>query len=216
MGLQERWEVRPKAPPLGEAAPPQTFRPTEAELADWEGLVAAMERRGAHRAGMARLVLPEGWVPRARGYQLAGVQATVRRPIRQHIRPTAVKGAFEHCAEPAGFGPLSAAEYQELTCRPEHTAPTGSPHQLERSYWAQHSDPAAQAPVYGADVEATLFDPRLKVFNLSKLNSRPESVLAHDSGPRLAGIHTPYLFLGMWRSTFSWHIEDMVRPLAMS
>ncbi|MCP4483793.1 MAG: hypothetical protein GY823_04425, partial [Flavobacteriaceae bacterium] len=61
-----------------------------------------------------------------------------------------------------------------------------------------------------ADVAATLFDPQQKVFNLNKMNSRPESVLSHDSGPRLAGIHTSYLFLGMWRSTFSWHVEDMV------
>ena len=68
MGPRERWVVG------GEEAPPQTFRPTEAELADWEGLVAAMEQSGAHRAGVARLLLPEGWVPRDRGYQIAELE----------------------------------------------------------------------------------------------------------------------------------------------
>ena len=38
----------------------------------------------------------------------------------------------------------------------------------------------------------------------------PSAPLFHDQGPEFGGVHDSYIFLGMWASTFSWHVEDQV------
>ena len=33
--------------------------------------------------------------------------------------------------------------------------------------------------------------------------------LLPSSSKSLPGVNTPYLYFGMWRATFAWHVEDM-------
>ena len=87
---------------MAEAAP-LTLRPTLAELGDWEGLVATMEERGAHLVGVARLVMPEGWVARRQGYSPDTIPLTIASPLTQRILPTEVRGAFDHHAGGLGL-----------------------------------------------------------------------------------------------------------------
>ena len=35
-----------------------------------------------------------------------------------------------------------------------------------------------------------------------------DSGLGDDDGLKIPGINTPYLYFGMWRTTFAWHTED--------
>ena len=42
------------------------------------------------------------------------------------------------------------------------------------------------------------------VFNLSKLPS-----ILSGMAEQITGVNLPYLYIGMWKATFSWHIEDM-------
>jgi hypothetical protein len=60
------------------------------------------------------------------------------------------------------------------------------------------------SPLYGADMPGSLFDDSTTTWNVSKLEN-----LLDCLGKKLPGVNTAYLYLGMWKSTFSWHLEDM-------
>lgn len=56
--------------------------------------------------------------------------------------------------------------------------------------------------------QGTLYTDETKVWNVGKLPSALSRLLpASDKG--LPGVNTPYLYFGMWRATFAWHVEDM-------
>jgi len=73
--------------------------------------------------------------------------------------------------------------------------------ELEQQYWS--TLPVSQ-PMYGADMAGSLFDADQDVWNLQRL---PNLLTALPR--RLPGVCAPYLYFGMWRATFSWHVEDM-------
>lgn len=45
-------------------------------------------------------------------------------------------------------------------------------------------------------------------WNIGHLNSILD-VIEEDCGVSIQGVNTPYLYFGMWKTTFSWHTEDM-------
>ena len=63
-------------------------------------------------------------------------------------------------------------------------------------------------PIYGCDVARSFTDPDLDVWNLSKLNTIL-NIVNNDLDTVIQGVNSPYLYFGMWRATFSWHVEDM-------
>ncbi|KAJ3106405.1 hypothetical protein HDU97_006390 [Phlyctochytrium planicorne] len=73
--------------------------------------------------------------------------------------------------------------------------------ELERHYWKTVT---YVAPIYGADLLGTIFGDFDDSWNLTKL----ESVLKRLD-MTLPGVNTPYLYFGMWKATFAWHLEDM-------
>lgn len=73
--------------------------------------------------------------------------------------------------------------------------------ELERIYWKTLT--YAQ-PLYGADLMGTLFDDRTEIWNLNKLPN-----LLDVLGTKVPGVNTAYLYLGMWKATFAWHLEDV-------
>ena len=190
---------------------PPTFHPTLAELADWERFVDKMEKADAQKVGIAKLVMPEDWQPREGGYSLCNLGLEVRKLLTQRIIPTKVQGAFAHEASSRKCSNrMSVANYLAMASSSQHQPPAGNFWELDQKYWERHYDPNCKPPVYGADIRASLMDPHLEVFNLDKINSRPEATLFHDQGPEFGGVHDSYIFLGMWASTFSWHVEDQV------
>ncbi|KAF8513261.1 JmjC-domain-containing protein [Hysterangium stoloniferum] len=76
---------------------------------------------------------------------------------------------------------------------------------LERMYW--RSCGFGKAPWYGADMKGSLFTPATKHWNVATLPSALSRLLGSDS--QISGVNTPYLYFGMWRATFAWHVEDM-------
>lgn len=76
---------------------------------------------------------------------------------------------------------------------------------LDRQYWKTVNK---SVPIYGSEVDATLFDDHCKTWNLNRLDSILDYV-REDYGVEIGGVTTPYLYFGMWKSTFAFHPEDM-------
>ena len=63
-------------------------------------------------------------------------------------------------------------------------------------------------PLYGADVPGSLFDERVRGWNLKHLNSILSRTL-EENDAAIPGVTQPYLYAGSWRSFFAWHTEDL-------
>eukprot|EP00834_Sanchytrium_tribonematis_P000090 NODE_3_length_80033_cov_0.932970.p6 type:complete len:617 gc:universal NODE_3_length_80033_cov_0.932970:10939-9089(-) len=73
---------------------------------------------------------------------------------------------------------------------------------LEKQFWQTL---AYSSGFYGADLSGSLMSDNLpEHWNLRKLPGLLESV-----DTIIPGVNTPYLYFGMWKSTFAWHLEDM-------
>jgi hypothetical protein len=73
--------------------------------------------------------------------------------------------------------------------------------ELEDKYWKSLN---FSNPMYGADMPGSLFDDDTKEWNVAKLPN-----LLDLLGQPIPGVNTAYLYLGMWRATFAWHLEDV-------
>jgi len=73
--------------------------------------------------------------------------------------------------------------------------------ELEKTYWKTLT---YAPPLYGADLPGTLFDESVKMWNLDRLPN-----LLDVLGTKVPGVNTAYLYLGMWKATFAWHLEDV-------
>ncbi|KAI9893737.1 MAG: hypothetical protein M1814_005953 [Vezdaea aestivalis] len=73
--------------------------------------------------------------------------------------------------------------------------------ELERSYWKGLT---YSSPLYGADMPGSLFSENTNEWNVAKLDN-----LLNVLGQKVPGVNTAYLYLGMWKSTFAWHLEDV-------
>jgi len=184
---------------------PQTFRPTYEEFKDLQGYVKYMESCGAHKAGIAKIVVPREWIPRKQGYNPSDFDITIPGPVQQNISCGEVDGAFKTIAD-RSIPPINIEKYMKLATGDKYLTPAhNSYEELEELYWKENLDDTKLAPIYGADVEESITDPEVDVWNIKKLNSLLVDVLDEQ----IPGVNTPYLYVGMWKATFSWHVEDM-------
>lgn len=73
--------------------------------------------------------------------------------------------------------------------------------ELETAYWKSLT---FNNPMYGADMPGSLFDDSTESWNVAKLEN-----LLDVLGQKVPGVNTAYLYLGMWKATFAWHLEDV-------
>ncbi|KAI5289528.1 hypothetical protein KEM52_000752, partial [Ascosphaera acerosa] len=73
--------------------------------------------------------------------------------------------------------------------------------ELENLYWKSlfYSN-----PMYGADLPGSLFDDSTTCWNVANLPN-----ILNVLGQKVPGVNTAYLYLGMWKATFAWHVEDV-------
>ncbi|KAH7101174.1 JmjC domain, hydroxylase-domain-containing protein, partial [Auriculariales sp. MPI-PUGE-AT-0066] len=77
---------------------------------------------------------------------------------------------------------------------------------LERMFW--RSLGISRPAWYGADSAGSLFTSSTSSWNVARLPSALDRLLPTRYAS-LPGVNTPYLYFGMWRATFAWHVEDM-------
>lgn len=73
--------------------------------------------------------------------------------------------------------------------------------ELETAYWKSLT---FNNPMYGADMPGSLFDDSTENWNVAKLEN-----LLDVLGQKVPGVNTAYLYLGMWKASFAWHLEDV-------
>lgn len=73
--------------------------------------------------------------------------------------------------------------------------------ELETAYWKSLT--FAQ-PMYAADMPGSLFPEDITSWNIAKLEN-----LLDVLGTKVPGVNTAYLYMGMWKASFAWHLEDV-------
>ncbi|XP_053150978.1 lysine-specific demethylase 4B isoform X2 [Hemicordylus capensis] len=177
-----------------------TFRPTLEEFQDFGKYIAYIESQGAHRAGLAKVIPPKEWKPRKTYDDIDSM--VIPAPIQQVV--TGQSGLFTQYniqKKPMLVGDYRHLANSEKYCTPRHQ----DFDDLERKYWKNLT---FVSPIYGADISGSLYDADVEEWNIGNLNTLLDMV-EHQCGIIIEGVNTPYLYFGMWKTTFAWHTEDM-------
>ncbi|CAG01941.1 unnamed protein product, partial [Tetraodon nigroviridis] len=177
-----------------------TFYPTMEEFKNFSRYIAYIESKGAHKAGLAKIVPPKEWKPRSSYDNIDDL--VIPAPIQQFV--TGQSGLFTQYNIQKKA--LTVGEFRKLANSDKFCSPHYDDfEELERKYW---KNVTFNPPIYGADVNGSLYDPDIKEWNICHLNTILDTV-EHESGITIEGVNTPYLYFGMWKTTFAWHTEDM-------
>ena len=76
---------------------PRVYRPTLAEFEDFPSYVQKMEDDGCHLTGICKVVVPEDWVARSKGYDVDSFDFDIQRPVAQRMTPMGgnLKGVYQ-------------------------------------------------------------------------------------------------------------------------
>ncbi|XP_063748022.1 lysine-specific demethylase 4B [Eleginops maclovinus] len=177
-----------------------TFRPTMEEFKDFAKYIVYMENQGAHRAGLAKVIPPEGWKPR-KSYDTIE-DMVIPAPIMQVV--TGQSGLFTQYNIQKKS--MTVSEYRKLANSKKYCTPRHKDFDdLERKYWKNLT---FVSPIYGADVSGSIYDEDVQEWNIGHLNTLLDMV-EQECGIVIEGVNTPYMYFGMWKTTFAWHTEDM-------
>uniref|UniRef100_A0A8C2Z5X7 [histone H3]-trimethyl-L-lysine(9) demethylase n=1 Tax=Cyclopterus lumpus TaxID=8103 RepID=A0A8C2Z5X7_CYCLU len=177
-----------------------TFTPSKEEFKDFSQYIAYMESQGAHKAGMAKVIPPKGWKPRQTYDNIDDL--VIPAPIQQVV--TGQSGLFTQYN--IQKKPMTVHEFRKTSNMDKFRNPRYVDFdELERKFWKNLT---FNPPLYGADVSGTLYDPDVTEWNIGRLNTILDTV-ENESGIKIKGVNTPYLYFGMWKSAFAWHTEDM-------
>ncbi|XP_073201433.1 lysine-specific demethylase 4C isoform X13 [Lepidochelys kempii] len=177
-----------------------TFRPSMDEFREFNKYLAYMESKGAHRAGLAKVIPPTEWKPRKHYNDIDDL--VIPAPIQQMV--TGQSGLFTQYN--IQKKPMTVKEFRQLANSDKYCTPRYIDYEdLERKYWKNLT---FVAPIYGADINGSIYDEDIDEWNIAHLNTILD-VVGEDCGISIEGVNTPYLYFGMWKTTFAWHTEDM-------
>ncbi|XP_059996273.1 lysine-specific demethylase 4A isoform X6 [Lagenorhynchus albirostris] len=185
---------------LNPSARIMTFYPTMEEFRNFSRYIAYIESQGAHRAGLAKVVPPKEWKPRASYDDIDDL--VIPAPIQQLV--TGQSGLFTQYNIQKKA--MTVREFRKIANSDKYCTPRYSEfEELERKYWKNLT---FNPPIYGADVNGTLYEKHVDEWNIGRLKTILDLV-EKESGITIEGVNTPYLYFGMWKTSFAWHTEDM-------
>lgn len=185
---------------LNPSARIMTFYPTMEEFRNFSRYIAYIESQGAHRAGLAKVVPPKEWKPRASYDDID--ELVIPAPIQQLV--TGQSGLFTQYNIQKKA--MTVREFRKIANSDKYCTPRYSEfEELERKYWKNLT---FNPPIYGADVNGTLYEKHVDEWNIGRLKTILDLV-EKESGITIEGVNTPYLYFGMWKTSFAWHTEDM-------
>ncbi|XP_014391195.1 PREDICTED: lysine-specific demethylase 4C isoform X3 [Myotis brandtii] len=177
-----------------------TFRPSMEEFREFNKYLAYMESKGAHRAGLAKVIPPKEWKPRQCYDDIDNL--LIPAPIQQMV--TGQSGLFTQYNIQKKA--MTVKEFRQLANSGKYCTPRYLDYEdLERKYWKNLT---FVAPIYGADINGSIYDEGVDEWNIARLNTILD-VVEEECGISIEGVNTPYLYFGMWKTTFAWHTEDM-------
>ncbi|XP_010215446.1 PREDICTED: lysine-specific demethylase 4C [Tinamus guttatus] len=177
-----------------------TFRPSMEEFREFNRYLAYMESQGAHRAGVAKVIPPKEWKPRKHYNDIEDL--VIPAPIQQMV--TGQSGLFTQYNIQKKA--MTVKEFRQLANSDKYCTPRYIDYEdLERKYWKNLT---FVAPIYGADINGSIYDEDVEEWNIARLNTILD-VVGEECGISIEGVNTPYLYFGMWKTTFAWHTEDM-------
>ncbi|KAG8875366.1 hypothetical protein FRB97_005178 [Tulasnella sp. 331] len=191
-------------------------------LKDWVELCNHSDRRAPTiKDGQVKKRAVEARAPRkTRAGKKVKEEAVEEGPEPEHQNRLSVPSAEtpdpEHvtakAASPRSDVPPDDTFYNDFDPRvswlPEDTHPEDytpeACRELERIFWRTCG--IGIPAQYGADMAGSLFTKETTEWNVAKLPSFLSRLCLNKNLP---GVNTPYLYFGMWRATFAWHVEDM-------
>ncbi|XP_058435686.1 lysine-specific demethylase 4C isoform X2 [Marmota monax] len=186
--------------PLNPSCKIMTFRPSMEEFREFNKYLAYMESKGAHRAGLAKVIPPKEWKPRQCYDDIDNL--LIPSPIQQMV--TGQSGLFTQYNIQKKA--MTVKEFRQLANSGKYCTPRYLDYEdLERKYWKNLT---FVAPIYGADINGSIYDEGVDEWNIARLNTVLD-VVEEECGISIEGVNTPYLYFGMWKTTFAWHTEDM-------
>ncbi|XP_051843488.1 lysine-specific demethylase 4C isoform X1 [Antechinus flavipes] len=127
-----------------------TFRPSMDEFREFNKYLAYMESKGAHRAGLAKVIPPKEWKPRQRYDDIDNL--VIPAPIQQMV--TGQSGLFTQYN--IQKKPMTVKEFRQLANSDKYCTPRYLDYEdLERKYWKNLT---FVAPIYGADINGSIYD----------------------------------------------------------
>lgn len=203
------------------------FKPTMHEFRDFYNFNKAINKYGME-SGIVKVIPPTQWVLRVQKcytesnlgqvsiqnpivqsintnapgiYQLQNIErykkysifqwremAKTRQPPRRKQRSDKPEVGHGH-AKRIPFYNINTSEYTDERCK-----------ELETNYWRSLS---YSEPMYGADTMGTVFDKSITVWNVAHLPN-----LLDLMEEKLPGVNQAYLYAGLWKASFAWHLED--------
>lgn len=174
------------------------------EFKNFSQYIKKIEQNGGHlKAGIAKIVAPEGWTPRPTRKDFSDVDDyEITQPARETIEATEKPGAYFKrnvtCRRK-----MPVREFRTLANSAQYRNPRpdlkGS--EIEKHYFDNilHGE-----PIYGADTEGSFYDAQVEEWNMNRLGT-----ILEDTNYEIKGVNTVYLYFGMYKTTFPWHAEDM-------